>query len=150
MPIGLSGRKTMGPIFLKTTLLVLLVSSGFQCRRNNDNSSQNILTGKLVIFDPCGQSAIQVLTGQIDSSKVEASWTDPDNDSVYHNVFAVSDISNACSLSYYGLSKGDVFQFGLDPNPSKVVCYTCNDSNPVTVPPVSNAVKNVKKIVEKL
>jgi hypothetical protein len=136
----------MAPIFLKTTLLVLLVSSGFQCRRNNDNSS-HVLTGRLVVDDPCGQFAIQVLDGQIDPAKVVASWTDTDNDSVYQNTFRVSGIRDVCSFAAYTISKGDLFQFELDPNPSTVPCNTCAIRTQLALPPVSNAVKNVKKIV---
>ena len=139
----------MSPILLKTTLLVLLVSSGFQCRRNNDSSSQNILTGRLVVNDPCGQFAIQVLDGQIDPDKVVASWTDTDNDSVFQNTFRVSGIRNVCSFSAYNISKGDLFQFELDPNPSIVSCNTCMIRTLLALPPIANAVKNVKKIVGK-
>lgn len=93
-------------------------------------------------------SAIQVLSGQIDPSRVAANWTDPDNDSVYHNVFKVGGTDIYCNLAAYGLGKGDSLQFELDQNPPKMICYGCADNNPPSVPPIHNAIKNVKKLVK--
>jgi hypothetical protein len=141
----------MKNILINTALLWLLASTGFRCKRNNNDPSLTpalpALTGRLVIFDACGRSAIQVLGGPIDSSRLMASWKNPDNDSIYHNIFQVGAIrDNVCSLSFYGLSKGDTLQFALDPNPQHITCNMCADSNPVSAPPVFNAVTNVKKI----
>lgn len=141
----------MKTVSINTALLLLLAFTGFQCKRNNNDASLSpalpALTGRLVIFDACGRSAIQVLGGPIDSSRLMTSWKNPDNDSIYHNIFQVGGIrDNVCSLSFYGLSKGDTLQFALDPNPQSFVCNMCADSNPVSAPPVSNAVTNVKKI----
>jgi hypothetical protein len=136
---------------INTALLLLLAFTGFQCKQNNNDAPQSMtlptLTGRLVIFDACGRSAIQVLSGPIDSSRLMTSWKNPDNDSIYHNIFQVGAIrDHVCSLSFYGLSKGDTLQFALDPNPQNITCNMCADSNPVSAPPVFNAVTNVKKI----
>jgi hypothetical protein len=130
---------------LKNSLLLLLFAgAGLQCRRHS--LSQGLLTGKLVVSDPCGMSAIEVLSGPIDPSKVSASWADPDNGSVYEQVFKVSGTDIYCNLAAYGLGKGDTLQFELDPNPPNMTCMTCNDANPPGVPPIYNAIKNVKKL----
>jgi hypothetical protein len=131
--------------FLKPALLLLFVAAGFQCKRDN---TQPILTGKLVVENGCMYSAIEVLGGQFDPSSVSATWKDPDNDSVFHNVFAISEVRNACDISAYGVSKGDVFQFQMDPNPQKnVICNDCMVAfPPPALPPVSDAVMNIKKI----
>ncbi|HTI92991.1 MAG TPA: hypothetical protein VL727_20475 [Puia sp.] len=91
-------------------------------------------------------SAIEILSGPIDPSKVSASWTDPDNDSVYEQVFKVSGSDINCNLAAYGLGKGDTLQFELNPNPPDMTCMTCNDVNPPSVPPIYNAIRNVKKL----
>lgn len=136
---------------LRISLLFLLASSGFQCRRTHTDPSQNILTGKLVIDSDCsGQGAVQVLAGQIDSSRLMASWTDPDNDSVYHNVFRIAGVRDMCAISGYGVTKGDTFQFQIDPNPQNLVCNTCAIYTNAAFPPVSNSVMNVKKISNRL
>ena len=79
-------------------------------------------------------------------SKLSASWTDPDNGSVYHQVFKVSGSDIYCNLAAYGLGKGDMLQFELNPDPPNMVCYECNDVDPPSVPPIYNAIRNVKKV----
>jgi hypothetical protein len=139
----------MTRIILKTILVILLISCSFQCKRSNEDYSQYILTGKLVIDGGCRMTgAVEILDGKFDPSKVTASWTDPDNDSVYHNVFRLGGVRDACNLSYYGVSKGDTFRFQMDPHPQNLICYTCmiELSDTAAMPPVPDAVKNVKKL----
>lgn len=137
----------MTRIIIRSALLLLLAGSCFQCRRSNTNPSQNILTGKLVIDGGCNDDgAIEVLSGQIDPSQLMASWTDPDNDSTYHNVFKCTGVRNMCSLSGYDIVQGDTFRFQLDPNPQNLTCNTCAIYSNPAMPTVSNAVMNVKKI----
>ena len=135
----------MSRTILKIIPLLLLISSGFQCKRNNDTFSHNILTGRLVISDGCGQAAVEVLSGQFDPARVAASWKDTDNDSIYHNVFRLGAVRNACAIGYFGVSKGDTFQFRMDPNPQFLECNTCMIRSILALPPVFNAVKDVKK-----
>ena len=131
--------------FLKLLPLVLLFTA-FQCKRDNDTSSQNILTGKLVIDDGCGQFAVEVLSGDFDPARVTATWTDTDNDSVYHNIFRLAGVRNACLISYYGVSKGDTFQFRMDPGQPAQICMTCDIRTTLALPPVSNNVRDVKLV----
>ncbi len=128
-----------------TSWICVAVVFGWQCQKPADPPSQDELTGQLVIFDPCGNAAIEVLGGTIDPSKLVSTWTDPDNGTVYHNIFAVGAVQNGCTLAVYGLSQGDVFKFQLDANPKEIICNSCNDTNPVSVPPIRNAVKNITK-----
>ncbi|HVU56702.1 MAG TPA: hypothetical protein VHD83_16685 [Puia sp.] len=99
------------------------------------------LTGRLVLAGPCGQYTVQVLAGNIDSSLIVKSWTDSYIDSVYTNVFGVS---NFCHFGDYGLHVGDNFTFDIDPNPTDKGCYICMLWYPQ--PPPTIAVKNVQKI----
>ena len=133
--------------FLKFLPLVLLFTA-IQCKRDNDSSTQNILTGKLMVSDGCGQFAVEVLSGQFDPARVSATWTDTDNDSVYHNVFRLGGVRNACAIGYYGVSKGDTFQFRMDPGQSVLTCTTCDIRTTIALPPISNNVRDVK-VVEK-
>jgi hypothetical protein len=130
---------------IRSVVLLLLISSGFQCKRSHP-SNPNILTGKLIADDGCSQFAVEIITGSFDPSKVVSSWTDSDNDSVYTNVFRLTYVRGACAISYYGVSKGDVFQFQFDPNPSNQPCETCAVMTTLAMPPVSDAIMDVKKI----
>lgn len=142
---GLVLRAVVPRLIGNSFLLLLFASAGLRCRRQSD-LSPGLLTGKLVIADACGMSAIQVLSGAIDSSKLSASWTDPDNGTVYHQVFKVSGSDIYCDLAAYGLGKGDILQFELNPDPPNMVCNECDDVDPPSVPPIYNAIKNVKKV----
>ena len=128
-------------------MLLLLISSGFQCKRSHP-SNPNILTGKLIAADGCTQFVVEIINGSFDPSKVVASWTDSDNDSVYTNVFRLTTVRGACAISYYGVSKGDVFQFQFDPNPPNQPCEVCNVMTSLAMPPVSDAIMDVKKITD--
>jgi hypothetical protein len=134
---------------IRSLLLLLLVSSGFHCKKRNNASNPlnpNILTGKLIVDDGCAQFAVEIVSGPFDPSKVAASWTDSDNGAVYTNVFRLTSVRGACAISYYGVSKGDVFQFRFDPNPPNQICYTCNVETTLALPPVPDAIMDVKKM----
>ena len=126
-------------------LLLLLAFSALQCHRSNDSAPAFL--GRLIVYNPCGASAFEVIGGQSNSLRTLSSWTDPDNDSVYHNVFTISDVRNYCTLDFPGLSKGDTVQFYLDLFPKHVICNGCNNAYPVAaVPPVYNAIIYGQKI----
>jgi hypothetical protein len=133
--------------FLKPALLLLLVSSGFQCQKHTSIDPLSIppaiwiYTGKLVIAGTCANYVIQVPAGEVDSSLVMASWKDPSTDSVYTNVFTVS---SYCTFAAYNLVKGDSISFSFDPSPPAQTCTRCDIYVPT--PSVTHAVMNVNKI----
>ena len=131
-------------LLIRSILLLLLVSFGFQCKRSN--STPNILTGRLIVTDGCAQFAVEIISGSFNSTQAVASWTDSDNDSVYTNVFRLTSVRGACTVGYYGISKGDVFQFQFDPHPSGEPCNTCDVLTTLAMPPVSDAIMDVKKM----
>lgn len=138
-------------LLIRSVLLLLLVSFGVQCKRSNPSNplnplNPNILTGKLVVDDGCAQFAVEIVSGPFDSSKVVASWTDSDNGAVYTNVFRLTGVRGACAISYYGVSKGDIFEFQFDPNPPNQDCETCDVMTILALPPVSDAIMDVKKM----
>jgi len=83
------------------------------------NHSSGPFTGK-VIGDICSQYTIQLVSGDMDPSRYVKNWQQ--GDSVYHNVFAVT---NYCYFSKQGLNKGDVFQFYLLPDSGQQNCVVC-------------------------
>jgi hypothetical protein len=130
-----------------SVLLLLLVSSGFQCQKHTSIDALLIppaiwiYTGKLVIAGTCANYVIQVPPGEVDTSLVEASWKDPSTDSVYTNVFTVS---SYCTFAANNLVKGDSISFSFDPSPPAQTCARCDIYVPT--PSVSHAVMDVKKI----
>ena len=126
---------------MKTFLILALFTAlcCVQCKKTILTSP--VLTGKLIINGPCEHYVIQLQKGTIDTANIESSWYDPDNDSTYSNVFTVA---NFCSFGSYGLQKGDVFTFEIDPNSPPQYCLICMIS--VATPPKQNAVINVQKV----
>jgi hypothetical protein len=127
----------------QTLLLILLIVSGYQCKKHKDEGP--LLTGKLIASDGCLQYVVEVLDGPVDPAKVVATWTDTDNDSVYHNVFRLGGVRDVCGIGAYGVSKGDTFTFRIDPNPQNMICYVCAVMTTLAMPPISNSIKDVNK-----
>jgi hypothetical protein len=121
------------------SLLFAICMLSIQCKKSTLTSP--VLTGKLIVNGPCLHYAIQLEKGNIDTANIVASWYNGGNDSTYTNVFTVS---NYCTFGNYGLQKGDVFTFQIDPNTTVQTCPICLIL--VAVPPKENAVINVSKI----
>src|SRR5258708_684611 len=117
----------------QTLLLILLIVSGYQCKKHDEGP---LLVGKLIAADGCTQYVVEVLDGPVDPARVVDTWTDSDNDSVYHNVFRLTAVRGACGIGYYGVSKGDTFTFRMDPNPQNTLCFVCAAMTTLAMPPV--------------
>ena len=126
---------------MKIFLILFLLTSlcCIQCKKAN--LTGEVLTGKLIINGPCDHYAIQLQKGKIDTANIVSSWYDSDNDSTYKNVFSVA---NYCSFGSFGLQKGDVFTFQLDPHPVAQECPICAIF--VATPSKENAVINIQKV----
>lgn len=125
--------KTLSILFLFSALCCV------QCKKTI--LARELLTGKLVINGPCEHYVIQLQKGTIDTANIESSWYDNGKDTTYQNVFTVA---NSCSFGNYGLQKGDVFTFEIDPNSPPQHCAICEIY--VTTPTKQNAVINVQKV----
>ncbi|HEY4064530.1 MAG TPA: hypothetical protein VGM30_21645 [Puia sp.] len=136
----------MRHLILRTFLLALLIASGFQCKKHTSNTG--LLTGKLIASDGCLQYVVEVLDGPVDPATVVDTWKDTDNDSVYHNVFRLTGVRDACGIGSYGVVKGDTFTFRMDPNPQHTLCYVCAVMTTLAMPPVSDAIKDINKTEE--
>ena len=121
-------------IFAVATLV--LTAGGFHCRPSYEQSG---LIGKLVINVACGNYAVEVVSGNIDPAKVVAVWKQPGTGNVYSKVFAVSD---ACVFGQSGIKTGELFSFSLSDSTIVQNCMSCDIA--VALPPVSNAVVNVR------
>jgi hypothetical protein len=128
---------------LPALFLVLLISTGFKCNKGIDYP---VLTGKLIASDGCVQFVVEVVDGPVDPALVVPTWKNTDNDSVYYNVFRLTGVRNACAIGFYGVSKGDTFQFQFDPHPQQMTCNTCAVMTTLAMPPISNSIMNVKKM----
>ena len=101
------------------------------------------LKGKLVVSGPCGFYAIQVLSGNIDSTKIQKSWNYQFGgaDTVYTHVFRAS---NLCVFGGYGLSRNDTFSFQLTDSVFVQNCAICEIAWPAGLN-VANAVIDVHR-----
>ncbi|MBS1664464.1 MAG: hypothetical protein JST68_25690 [Bacteroidetes bacterium] len=125
----------MKQIFFPVVLL-LLAGTGFYCKPTHLGTR---LTGKLVEKGPCGQYVIEVISGKIDSSKLEKSWRSG-KDSTYENVFAVE---NVCDFGGAGFKVNDVFTFAISDKKAPQNCVLCQVY--FAVPAVKNTVVDVRK-----
>jgi hypothetical protein len=111
-------------LFALPMILLLLALSGIHCHRMSIQPPPSVLKGKLVVNGPCGFYAVEVISGNIDSTKIQKTWEylSGKTDSVYRNVFRVSDL---CVFGGYGLSKNDTFSFELTDSVIVQDCMIC-------------------------
>lgn len=132
---------------MKRTILIpvvlfLFAGSGFNCEPGKVNPDK--LTGKLVVAGPCGQYVIQVLKGDLDSSRIQKMYLDSGffgKGERYSNVFTVR---NVCDFAGYHLSKNDIFTFVLKDTLPDQNCAVCLIYYPV--PTITNTVQQVQVI----
>lgn len=122
-------------------LLILFIICLFNIHCKKNTTGAIVYTGKLIVNGPCEHYAIEVTSGNIDTSLVVTSWLDPLNDTTYTNAFAVA---NLCTFGSSGLQIGDVFTFTIDPHPMAQTCPICMIAVPV--PAKQIAVTNIHKI----
>ena len=110
----------------------------FAACKPSRNHSSGPFTGK-VIGDICSQYTIQLISGDMDPARYLKTWKNTQNDSTYHNVFA---LSNFCDFGKYGLHKGDTFQFRLLPDSHAQSCVSCLIYEPT--PDVHNMIQVIQ------
>jgi hypothetical protein len=105
---------------LRITLFAVLsvcLFAAFQC--NKENGLSGCYKGRLEIKGICLNYTIKVLDGNIDTSLVQSSWTDPHTGSTYQNVFALGSPCNFPS----DIEAGDEFYFKIENSPQN--CAVC-------------------------
>lgn len=81
-----------------------------QQKCNKETAGSNCYKGRLEIKGICANYTISLLEGKIDTSKIEASWTDENTKKTYNNVFA---LGSPCNFPD-SLREGQEFYFTLD------------------------------------
>lgn len=87
-------------------LLALFFCNVIGCRKTDVGP---VYTGRLEIDGICGNYTIKALNGGLDTTQVQANWTDPITQIAYSNVFG---LSNPCDFPD-SLQPGDTFEFRL-------------------------------------
>jgi hypothetical protein len=85
------------------------------------------IKGKLVINGICGNTTIQVLSGNINTNLISKSWEDPITSIKYENVFA---LQSTCTFPDT-LKEGDEFYFVVYNDPKGSDCMRCLAYRPV-------------------
>jgi len=123
--------------YISFAFLLLL----FACKSTHKiNSDTDTLKGRLVVSELCGHYIIELISGQIDSSKLAVDWHDEKRNATYKQSFSVI---NVCSFEKAGLKEGDVFSFKVDGNATPETCAVCMAYYPT--PQRSVAVKEIIK-----
>jgi hypothetical protein len=99
---------------MKILLVSLLAAAALfqeKCNREKQrtNTSTTCYKGRLEIKGICSNYTIAVLEGNIDTSRIEASWTDENTGKAYRNAFA---LGSPCSFPS-AIEQGDEFYFEL-------------------------------------
>lgn len=105
-----------------------------------DNSSIDVCdsvtyTGKLVLQGICMNYVIEVVSGNLDESLYEKTWTNPMSGEIYNNVFRLGSV---CSFPE-NIQEGDTFTFALNGNMSEL-CAVCEAYSPTPDKELSIAV----------
>jgi hypothetical protein len=101
-------------------ILFVLITPGFQCRENYElGPGPDCYKGKLEVKGLCMNYTISVVEGNIDTSKIQATWTDPTTNKTYSNVFG---LLSYCSFPS-NLNEGDEFYFTISEQVNN--CGTC-------------------------
>lgn len=81
------------------------------CHKSVSVSQQHKLKARFEIAGLCSNYTFSLIEGNLDTSLVVGSWTNPSTDKTYKNAFSVS---NPCSLPS-NLKEGDEFYFEIVP-----------------------------------
>jgi len=103
-------------LFIFLSALSLLLSADKCVKKTADTKYK----ARLEIAGICLNYTIKLLEGNIDTSKIEAHWTDEMTGKTYTNVFA---LVNPCNFPKT-IKQGDEFYFKIDTG-TKQQCITC-------------------------
>ena len=112
-------------------MLSILFASSSECGKKTGKTEYQ---GKLEIKGICSNYTISLVSGEIDTSRIVASWTDENTNKTYRNVFA---IGNRCDFPA-SIKEGESFYFTIDTAAVKS-CMICEAYYPT--PPRSLQIK---------
>ena len=96
-------------------LCALVVVTGFRCEKEaaRESDYSTCFKGRLEIKGVCMNYTIKVLEGNIDPSLIQATWTNPQTNITYENVFG---LANTCNFPPT-IAEGDEFYFVISEKP---------------------------------
>lgn len=100
--------------------LGILVLAMSYCNKGKEDYL-HVLTGRLEIAEPCGNSTFSILQGDPGNSLSQNTWVNPVDGHLYHHVFKVL---NICDFPFDRLKAGQVFTFRLTPEQAQN-CLQC-------------------------
>jgi hypothetical protein len=98
--------------------MIVCSSASFRCKK--EKGLTGCYKGRLEIKGVCMNYTIKVLEGNMDTSLLQSSWTDPNTGSTYQNVFALGSVCNFPP----DINQGDEFYFKIG-NRSEQGCAVC-------------------------
>ncbi|ANH84016.1 hypothetical protein A8C56_16905 [Niabella ginsenosidivorans] len=110
-------KKNTGFVFV----LVAGISVITACTPRASRSVPGRYKARFEVAALCSNNTFSVIEGNIDTSLVEASWTNPQTGKIYKNAFA---ISNPCSFPAT-LKEGATFYFEIVPKDTSQHCAVC-------------------------
>lgn len=114
-------------VLMLFALLSTLLISASDCSSKKE-ATANRCKGRLEIKGICLNYTIKLLEGQVDTSKIHASWKDESSGKTHTNVFGLGD---PCRFPD-SLKEGDEFYFTVDTIAPKE-CMICNAYYPTPV-----------------
>jgi hypothetical protein len=104
---------------MKLFLMSLLIAAMFSQAKCTKEKAATCYKGRLEVKGMCANYTIALVEGELDASRIEASWTDETTGKSYRNVFA---LGSPCDFPS-SLNVGDEFYFTLDANQQN--CAVC-------------------------
>lgn len=116
-------------LVLLLSVVTMLTLSASDC---NNKSNGKTYKGRLEIKGICSNYTISLLEGEMDTSKIVASWTDEVTNKTYQNVFA---LGSPCSFPS-SIAEGETFSFTIDTAEQKdcVICMAYYPKPPKNIP----------------
>jgi len=109
-------------LILLSTVAALSFAAPKGCQKGTVPAATEVcFKGRLEIAALCMNYTIKVLEGPMDTSKIEASWTDESTGNRYENVFRLESVCNFPA----NLKAGDEFYFTIDKGGKKQDCAVC-------------------------
>jgi len=124
-------------ILLACIFIALLAVTENTCKKFHKHANSSCFKGRLEIKANCMNYTISVTEGTIDSSLVQASWTDETTGKVYKNVF---ELGSKCNFPD-NIKQGDEFYFVIDSSAAQN-CAVCMMYYPVPSKKLSIKVVN--------
>ncbi len=100
--------------------ILLLLPLLIQCK-SAEKISPTCYQGKFVLQGICMNYVIEAINKDIDTSKVEVNWKNPETGKSYQHVFA---LANPCSFSAR-IKEGEIFTFKIMSPPKEATCAQC-------------------------